>query len=330
MIYKSYLVEKNIEQIKGKFVLFYGENFGMQNDFKEIIRNIDSEIEIIKFDQDEIIKNIEYFFKEVLNFSLFEKKKIYFINNSNDKILPIIEEIEKKIDQQKIYLFSNLLEKKSKLRNYFEKSSQHAIVPCYLDNEISFKNIIQKKLKDFKGLSPEIINLIIENCNYDRVKLNNELNKISLFFEDKNLKKKEIKSLLNIEVHDDFNALRDVAIKGDITNTNRLLNNSVIEADKSTYYLASINQRFSKLHSICEIQKDKNIEQALNNIKPPIFWKEKPMFLEQLKKWNTSNINEIQNDIYNLEIKIKTTSIIDKNIIIKKLIVDICNLANAS
>ena len=329
MIYKSYLVEKNIDHIKDKFVLFYGENLGMLNDFKENIKTSNSEVEIIKFDNDDIIKNTEHFFKEVLNFSLFEKKKIFFINNANDKILSIIEEIGQKIDQQKIYLFSSLLDKKSKLRSFFEKSKRHAIIPCYLDNEISIKNIILNKLKNFKGLSPENINLITENCNNDRVKLNNELNKINLFFQDKNLKKEELMSLLNVKVHDDFNALRDMAIKGDKTNTNKLLNNSIIDADKSTYYLAFVNQRFGKLFSICELQKDKNIEQILNNIKPPIFWKEKPVILEQLKKWNIKRIKKVQSDIYNLEIKIKTTSTIDKNIIIKKLIVDICNLANS-
>lgn len=329
MIYKSYLVEKNIDHIKDKFVLFYGENLGMLNDFKENIKTANSEVEIIKFDNDDIIKNTEHFFKEVLNFSLFEKKKIFFINNANDKILSTIEEIGQKIDQQKIYLFSSLLDKKSKLRSFFEKSKRHAIIPCYLDNEISIKNIILNKLKNFKGLSPENINLITENCNNDRVKLNNELNKINLFFQDKNLKKEELMSLLNVKVHDDFNALRDMAIKGDKTNTNKLLNNSIIDADKSTYYLAFVNQRFGKLLSICELQKDKNIEQILNSIKPPIFWKEKPVILEQLKKWNIKRIKKVQSDIYNLEIKIKTTSTIDKNIIIKKLIVDICNLANA-
>ena len=329
MIYKSYLVEKNIDHIKDKFVLFYGENLGMLNDFKENIKTANSEVEIIKFDNDDIIKNTEHFFKEVLNFSLFEKKKIFFINNANDKILSIIEEIGQKIDQQKIYLFSSLLDKKSKLRSFFEKSKRHAIIPCYLDNEISIKNIILNKLKNFKGLSPENINLITENCNNDRVKLNNELNKINLFFQDKNLKKEELMSLLNVKVHDDFNALRDMAIKGDKTNTNKLLNNSIIDADKSTYYLAFVNQRFGKLLSICELQKDKNIEQILNSIKPPIFWKEKPIILEQLKKWNIKRIKKVQSDIYNLEIKIKTTSTIDKNIIIKKLIVDICNLANS-
>ena len=87
MIYKSYLVEKNIDHIKDKFVLFYGENLGMLNDFKENIKTANSEVEIIKFDNEDIIKNTEHFFKEVLNFSLFEKKKIFFINNANDKIL---------------------------------------------------------------------------------------------------------------------------------------------------------------------------------------------------------------------------------------------------
>jgi len=330
MIYKSYIVEKNIEQIKDNLVLFYGENLGMQNDFKETIKKLNLNIKIVNFDQDDLIKNKEYFFNEIFNFSLFEKKKIFFLNNVNDKILSIIENIDQKIDQQKIYLFANLLDKKSKLRNFFEKSNKLAIIPCYLDNEISIKNIILNKLKDFKGLSPENINLIIENCNYDRMKLNNELNKIILYFKDKNLKKNELQSLLNIEMHDDFNALKDLAIKGDKTNTNKLLNNFIIDSDKSIYYLALLNQRFSRLSSIYELQKSTNIEQAINNVKPPIFWKEKPVFLEQLKKWDKKSVNKIQNNIYNLEIRIKTTSTIDKNLIIKKLIVDICNLANAS
>ena len=248
----------------------------------------------------------------------------------NDKILPVIEEIEKKIDKKNIYIFSGLLEKKSKLRSYFEKSKTYAIVPCYLDNEITFKNIILAKLKNFKGLNPENLNLILENCNFDRIKLKNELEKIILFFQDKIIRKKELISLLNIEIHDDFTALRDEAIRGNKENTNKLLNNSIIETDKNIYYLALLNQRFDKLSQICKPQLNKNMEQVLSEIKPPIFWKEKPMFLEQANKWDIKQIDKIRDDIYNAEIKIKTTSTLDKNIIIKKLLVDICNLANAS
>ena len=38
MIYKSYLIEKNIKTLKNNFALFYGENLGMQKDFKNIIQ----------------------------------------------------------------------------------------------------------------------------------------------------------------------------------------------------------------------------------------------------------------------------------------------------
>ena len=330
MIFKSYLIEQNIDLLRDKVSLFYGENIGLQNEFKNKIKFNNKEAKIIYLDQESIIKNTESFFKEILNFSLFDKRKVFLIDGVNDKILSLIEEIDSKISEQKIYLFSNLLDKKSKLRNYFEKSSNTASIPCYLDNEITFKKIILEKLKDFKGLNQQNVGMIIESCSLDRVKLNNEISKIITFFDNKDLNTKKLESLLNIELNHDFNDLRDSAIKGNKLKTNKLLNNTVIDVDKSVYYLALLNQRFIKLDQIHNLEKAATIEQKVENLKPPIFWKEKPNIIDQLKKWNSSNINKAMKTIYNIEIKIKTNSTIDKNIIIKKLIVDICNLANAS
>tara|TARA_X000000950_G_C13800662_1_gene613404 strand:+ start:163 stop:1155 length:993 start_codon:yes stop_codon:yes gene_type:complete len=330
MIFKSYLIEQNIGLLRDKLSLFYGENVGLQNEFKNKIKFDNKEAKIIYLDQESIIKNTESFFEEILNFSLFDKRKVFLIDGVNDKILSLIEEIDSKISEQKIYLFSNLLDKKSKLRNYFEKSSNTASIPCYLDNEITFKKIILEKLKDFKGLNQQNVGMIIESCSLDRVKLNNEISKIITFFDNKDLNTKKLESLLNIELNHDFNDLRDSAIKGNKLKTNKLLNNTVIDVDKSVYYLALLNQRFIKLDQIHNLEKAATIEQKVENLKPPIFWKEKPNIIDQLKKWNSSNINKAMKTIYNIEIKIKTNSTIDKNIIIKKLIVDICNLANAS
>ena len=39
---------------------------------------------------------------------------------------------------------------------------------------------------------------------------------------------------------------------------------------------------------------------------------------------------KILNKTYNLELEIKSNSIVNKNILLKKLLIDICNLANAS
>ena len=109
----------------------------------------------MNFNQEEIIKNQEKFLSEISNLSLFEKKKIYFINDCNDKILEFIKENEK-VNNKLIYLFSNILDKRSKLRNHFEKAKNIAIIPCYADNEITIKKIILNKLKGFKGLSQKM------------------------------------------------------------------------------------------------------------------------------------------------------------------------------
>ena len=49
------------------------------------------------------------------------------------------------ITDNKIYLFSDILDKKSKLRAFFEKSKKYGVVACYPDNEISIRKIIQEK-----------------------------------------------------------------------------------------------------------------------------------------------------------------------------------------
>ena len=111
--------------------------------------------------------------------------------------------------------------------------------------------------------------------------------------------------------------------------TNQLLNNTIIEPDKGVYYLALLNQRFIKLEEINSIKDNVSIEETINKIKPPVFWKDKPNLINQIKKWKTKNIKEALRNIYNLELKIKSNSSINNNILIRKLIIDLCNLANA-
>jgi len=329
MIYKSYLLEHNINSIKENLCLFYGENLGLKNDFKEKIKLNYKNKEIINFVQDSILKSEENFFSEVLNVSLFGTKKIFFIEQSNDKIFDIVKAIEPNIDDQKIFIFADTLEKKSKLRNYFEKSKNTGVVACYLDNEITIKKIILNKLKDFKGLTSENVNMIVDNCNFDRSRLSNEINKIKTYFAEKKIEKKELEILLNLKVNDNFNILKDEALNGNKIKTNKLLSDTTIESEKNILYLSLINQRLNKLAEASKLSTEMNLENAINIIKPPIFWKDKPTFMLQAKKWNSNKIKKILNKTYNLEIEFKSNAVVNKSLLLKKLMVDICQIANS-
>ena len=162
----------------------------------------------------------------------------------------------------------------------------------------------------------------------DRAKLKNELDKIKIFFEKKIIETEKLEILLNLKVNDDFNILKDEALLGNKNNTNKLLSETYLENEKNILYLNIINQRFAKLYEI-RSKTNVNIESFVNSLKPPIFWKDKPNFTKQALKWNTDKIRQIQKKTYKLEMDFKTNSLINKNLLLKKLIVDICQLANA-
>ena len=329
MIYKSYLIEENINLINKNLFLFYGENLGLKEELKKNIKFENKNAEIINFIQDDVLKNEEAFFSEIFNVSLFQSEKIYFINEANDKIFNIVEKIENKINDIKIFFFSEVLDKRSKLRNHFEKSKNSGAAACYPDNEISIRKKIQQKLKGFEGLSAENINIIINSCGLDRVKLNNEIYKVITYFSDKKIKSDKLELLLDLKINDDFNLLKDEALNGNKLKTNKLLSDTIIETEKNVLYLNIINQRLNKLAEVIKISKNTNLENAISLIKPPVFWKDKPLFTSQSKKWSSSKIKEILNKTYNLEIEIKSNSVLNKNILMKKLLIDICQLANS-
>ena len=203
---------------------------------------------MISFLQDEVIGNPTLLFNELENLSLFEERKIIFIENANDKLLKIIEKyLEGELNFQLI-IFSEALEKKSKLRSFYEKSKKYASVPCYPDNLISIQNIIQNELKNFQGLSSINLNIILEACGNDRIKVYNEIDKIISFFDDKKITTENLSKLLNSPSIDDFNSLKDEVIKGNKHQTNKLIDITLVDQDKGIYYLSLIQSKILQIN----------------------------------------------------------------------------------
>ena len=329
MIYKSYQVEEDLEKLKNNISLFYGENNGLINQFKKKITNYFINQKIIRLTDDEIINNQNQFFNHLQNPSLFEDKKIIFINLNSDKIFKVIEETLMKVGENKIFLFANNIEKKSKLRNFFEKNSDLNIIPCYKDNDLTIRKLITSSLKDFNNISNQVINIIKESCSNDRLKIDNEIEKIKNYFLTNKINTDDLLKLLNLKSDDEFDIIRDYAFSGDKLKTNNLISSTLIDSDKSAYYLTIINQRLLKL-KIVYSDKPKNLNKAIDELKPPIFWKDKPTFIKHANLWNEEKINNTLDKTYFVEVQIKSNPVIEKKLLIKKLLIDICNNANAA
>ena len=330
MIFKSYLVENDLSLLKNKnIILLYGENTGLKDDLKKNIIENNKNREIIKLTQDDILRNSFLLDNEITNLSLFNEKKMILIDNITDKSFSLIE---KNISQDNciICLFSGTLEKRSKLRNLFEKEKALGVIPCYEDNEMTLRNYIKNYLKNIKGLNQEMINFIIDNSNKSRDKIKNELSKIEVYFIEKQINILELRQLLNLDENDNSQKLRDTAILGDKKLFNELISKTQIKDQDNMIYIRGLLNQFLKLAEILEINKTKkNLTQSIESLNPKIFWKDKPIILGQVNKWEIKKIKTTIDELTNAEILIKSSTDIRGTEITKKLLIDICNKASS-
>jgi DNA polymerase-3 subunit delta len=328
MIIKKYQFNINFEIIKKqRAILLYGINEGIKKEFIEKIKEQKKQDEIHIFFEEEILKNNQLFFEKILNNSLFAENRIIFIHQATDKIFKEIEECLGKIDQNtKIYIISSILEKKSKLRKLFEESKNDGIIPLYEDDEKTLLDYLEKELDGFKNLTTEICNLIIANSRLDRRLIQNEIIKIKSYFKDKVLKKDALEKLLNLKKESDFDEIKDCAIMGEKTKLNKLLSSNNLSKEDLFFSLNSLIFKFNKMKDLLS-GKEKELEKIIDNAKPAIFWKEKPILKKQLNIWSRKDIDKIINSLNEAEILTKKNSQIESTIIFNNLLVNICKQA---
>ena len=177
---KKYFDLKKINLSNFNLFLFYGKNDGLQNEVINDTFTSNFKGSINKYDETEFINNYETLASELLTSSLFEKEKIIIISRTSDKILKFVDEIlDKGIKEIKIIFKSSELEKRSKIRIFFEKRKDLIIVPFYEDNSSTLSSIVIKFLNENNiNMSRESINLLVDRANGNRKILKNELDKI--------------------------------------------------------------------------------------------------------------------------------------------------------
>ena len=309
MIVKSFHLS-NVNVYDFNYYLFYGENEGHKNELINEIFKKKIKGDVFNYEESWILINKDEFLTDLFNKSFFENDKLIIINRATDKILDLIEEIFKREPEGiKCILNAQILDKRSKLRSFFEKEKKIIISAFYNDNEISIKNYVFNFLKknDLR-LSNEIINLLIEKTDSNRQILKNELEKLkNLIITKKKINLIDIAKLVKNSDGDNFFELIDFFLLKDKNKLQKILNEANLSSDNTINIVRILLLRIKKLIKIKEIIKSNNqdIEKSLNSYKPPIFWKEKEIIKKQIDINSLDNLNEFTKIIFDLEKIIK-------------------------
>ena len=311
MILKYFEINK-INFNKTNFLLIHGKNEGYK---REEITKIKErlKIKITDYDEKQILETTDNFLEKSLNKSFFDEKEIILINRCSDKIVKLVEDlVEKGVDDMTFIFNSEILDRKSKLRNLFEKSkSQLVSIAFYPDtNEILFK-IAQRVLKEKKiSLSSESINLIVDKCAGDRKNLFNEIDKIQLYLKDKkSITNEEIFKLINLSENHSIDDLINNCLAKKQKKLLNILNDNIFAYEDCIIIIRTLLKKTKiLLNLINQFNLNNDIDKTINNAKPPIFWKDKNIIKDQINAWSIEKIKNLIFEINNIELQIKKNS----------------------
>jgi len=306
MILKSYEINK-INQSINHLILFYGKNEGLKNEAINVL--IKDKNNISNYEEKEILDNESNFIENILSKSLFEQQKFILIKRATDKILKIIENLNSKnLEDTIIIVNSDNLEKKSKLRSFFEKDKTLICIPFYPDNDLTLSKLAYNFFKNKKILiSSSSINLIVNKCSGDREKLVNELHKIEFFTKNgKKIDNVSISKLINLNENHSISELVDNCLAKNKKKTISILNENNFNNEDCIMITRSFISKAKKLLILSKtFETNKNIDLTISSAKPPIFWKEKEITKQQILKWNSRNIKQLIYSLSETELQIK-------------------------
>ena len=286
MIIKYFELKKK-KLNENKFFLLYGNNKGLIDEtIQETLKPILPK-NIFTYEEAEILKNIENFRDNLINKSFFENEKLIIIKRVSDKFFKVIEEVIKEnIDELSLILIADNLDKRSKIRNFFEKETNTVCIAFYEDNNQTLSLLAQKIMRDKNiNVSQQLINIIVERAKGDRINLKNELQKIENFSRNKkNISIDDVLKITNLSENYDISELVDSCLSKNKKKLIRILNENNFNTEDCILILRTFLSKLKRLIELhLEINNKKNIDIVISSYKPPIFWKEKDVVKQQIK-----------------------------------------------
>lgn len=197
------------------------------------------------------------------------------------------------------------LEARSKLRQAFEKAKTGAAIACYRDDARSLPGLIQDTLKE-RGLtaSREAVAYLADNLGGDRLVTRSELEKLALFVGGGQVDLVAARACVGDSAALSLDDLALACADGDLAAVERIFARTLQEGANPVQPLRAVARHFQRLHLV---SGSANVDQAMDKLRPPVFWKHKARFKAQAAAWRTAHLGQALDRLIEAEGMVKST-----------------------
>ena len=308
-------LKNKIEKIN--IIFLYGTNIGLvdlmyKKTLKILKIDTNNPFSVSKIDGDKFKDNPSLLYDNVNTLSIFSEKRFIFLdlmNISVNKYLEnIILEIVKIENNNNLLLIKAANLKVNSFVKYFQNISNAILVPCY-EEKI---NNIRSKLSDLFSkhkisFKEDFIKNLILKLGTNSLTNEMEIEKLDIYLtNNKNVTEEKIFKLISNNDDINLNKIIENCSSGKSSEALSIFENIYENQSTSIILIRMFVNHFKFIEKILLLfENDKNLENVLNNIKPPIFFKKKEFVIFQCKIWNLKLINIVLSRLIELELKCK-------------------------
>jgi DNA polymerase-3 subunit delta len=202
------------------------------------------------------------------------------------------------------------LSPRSALRRLFESEDAAIALPCYADDARSLDAVIQDTLKqDNLSITPDAIAFLQANLGTDRGQTRSELRKLALYAgESGQVTLDDAMACVGDSSALTLDTLIYAAAGGDAPGVDRALARSYQEGVNPVTILRAVGRHMLRLQLVrAQVDNGKRTEDAMKSLRPPVFFKMKGPFSQQVGLWRGPAISRALSLILDAETQCKET-----------------------
>jgi DNA polymerase-3 subunit delta len=303
--------------------LIYGPDEGLVRDTckqigESVVESLGDAFNVKRISDEQIKEDRAILFSELSAMSLTGDKRLVWVETHSEKASKTIEEALEMANEECFLLISaGELTPRSTLRKCFESSQGGFALPCYKQEGAMLHHTIESMLKQQNiTYGSDVIIYLSEHLGIDRGITLKEMDKIITYLgEEKELTLEKATLLIGNFSDVTVDSLCHAMATGQFNEMESALHTLFHEGNLPIMVIRSVLRFYFRLQKAAlSIADGTSTDQAIKELKPPVFFKQIPAMKSHLSFWRIKEIHFALQQLYQAETNIKSGAANPENV----------------
>ncbi|WP_350335730.1 DNA polymerase III subunit delta [Coralliovum pocilloporae] len=281
-------------------ILVFGPDTGLVSEragllAKTVLGKTDDPFALVRLDGSDIASDPNRLADEAFTISMFGGKRVIHIKSLSGK--NIAKAVEPLVttppDDAVVIIEGGDMKKTAPLRKLIGSAKNGAAIPCFADSARDLDDLINTIMSEANlSISNDARDLLKASLGSDRLASRGEIEKLTLFAHGQTtITEDDVRAIVGDASAFQIDEIIDATAVGNAKEAERKFRQYVGSGLSAHVIITAMIRHFQMLHQILRAQeKGVSAQAAVDGMRPPIFFKRKPLIVRQSERWSRQTL----------------------------------------